>query len=426
MVQTHAFISYVRENKGIVDRLVDELQSHGVEVWLDRNNIVPGQRWQDAVKNAIQNGAFFIACFSRELEQRERSYVHEELLLAIDELRKMPRDRVWFIPVLLNEAKIPSHRISDSETIASLSAVSLYEGWERGIANILRAMNLRVVKSINPVKVKRSRLAKKPRFYVERRSLYDRLLSELENSISSKLPTAIILYGPRGCGKSTLAEDLCDQVESRIKVHKLNENREPDPTLINRGDLVLVDAFMNTKEPDETESWLDEAEAWLERIPARFLIITTRLREAVHAVKRATESGTNFVEREMGGFTRDEFLEAIDACRRSPGCDHVQLDSRELALLYQRTGGFPLAVQVVFNLLRSPAAQRDSLVFLDAQPPEEVLNELLLSWRRKVAESDEQLDKIIFILSNVPIIGISKDAIAMILSWQEEQVESAL
>ena len=133
MVQTYAFISYVRENKDIVDRLAEELQSYGVKVWLDRNDILPGQRWQDAIKNAIQDGAFFIACFSKELEERRRAYEHEDLLLAIDVLRKMPRDRVWFIPVLLNEAKMPPHRITASETLDKFHVIKLHEGFDKGV-----------------------------------------------------------------------------------------------------------------------------------------------------------------------------------------------------------------------------------------------------------------------------------------------------
>lgn len=38
----HVFISYLRENGDVVDRLAGELKSRGVTVWLDRNDIEPG------------------------------------------------------------------------------------------------------------------------------------------------------------------------------------------------------------------------------------------------------------------------------------------------------------------------------------------------------------------------------------------------
>src|SRR3954471_16945127 len=82
----HVFISYVRGNSDVVDRLANELRNRGVTVWLDRNNIDPGARWRDAIKKAIQNGGFFIACFSKEYNERDRTYMNEELTIAIDEL----------------------------------------------------------------------------------------------------------------------------------------------------------------------------------------------------------------------------------------------------------------------------------------------------------------------------------------------------
>jgi HEAT repeats/HEAT repeat len=54
----------------------------------------------------------------------------------------MPRNRVWFIPVLLNETEIPSHSISDHETLKDINAVMLYEDWNDGLTKILRSMKL--------------------------------------------------------------------------------------------------------------------------------------------------------------------------------------------------------------------------------------------------------------------------------------------
>ena len=142
MVQTHAFISYVRENRDDVDRLAEDLRIAGVKVWLDRNDIMPGQYWKEAINEAIQQGAFFIACYSKELNERQEAYVHGELRLAIDRLRLMPKNRVWFIPVLLSLTEIPAHSISDHETLRDINAVRLDQDWEKGLSSILRAMKL--------------------------------------------------------------------------------------------------------------------------------------------------------------------------------------------------------------------------------------------------------------------------------------------
>jgi hypothetical protein len=140
--QAHAFISYVRENSEKVDLLAKELRTLGVKVWLDRDNILPGQRWRDAINEAIREGAFFIACYSKEFDERQETYMHGELRVAIDRLRNMPNNRVWFIPVLLNPTEIPMLKISDSETLRDIQAVTLYEDWDEGLRKIVRAMRL--------------------------------------------------------------------------------------------------------------------------------------------------------------------------------------------------------------------------------------------------------------------------------------------
>jgi hypothetical protein len=82
----HVFISYVHQNRDLVDRLATELRNSGVTVWLDRNDIEPGARWRDAIEKAIHSGKFFIACFSREYSERDQTHMNEELMLAIDEI----------------------------------------------------------------------------------------------------------------------------------------------------------------------------------------------------------------------------------------------------------------------------------------------------------------------------------------------------
>lgn len=138
---SHTFISYVREDKEIVDKLAEDLRSRGIKVWFDRRQLLPGQRWRQAIRSAIREGAFFIACFSSHYSKRDKSYMNEELTVAIDELRKRPMDQIWFIPVLLEDCQIPDRQISDVERLRDLEYVRMHENWEEGFARLLRAIN---------------------------------------------------------------------------------------------------------------------------------------------------------------------------------------------------------------------------------------------------------------------------------------------
>jgi TIR domain len=136
----HVFISYVRENAEDVDRLAEAIRSSGVQVWLDREALQPGIRWRNSIRRAIEQGAFFLACFSAEYVEKRKSYMNEELTLAIDELRAYPTDKVWFIPVRLSPCEIPDRAIGAGETLRNLQCVDLFADWDRGVANILRAV----------------------------------------------------------------------------------------------------------------------------------------------------------------------------------------------------------------------------------------------------------------------------------------------
>ena len=107
---SHVFISYVKENQETVDRLAEVLSYKGANVWLDREQIDPGTDWKTAIRRAIENGSYFIACFSKAHKQRKKSVMNEELTVAIQELRKTQQDNPFFISVLLDECEVPDYR----------------------------------------------------------------------------------------------------------------------------------------------------------------------------------------------------------------------------------------------------------------------------------------------------------------------------
>lgn len=133
----HVFISYVREDAAIVHRLAHELEKRGTEVWLDRDRLTPGMRWQAAIREAIRGGAYFVACFSEHSAAREHSYMNEELLIAIEELRKRPTDRAWFLPVLLSPGTLPRHDIGAGATLDDIHYVELDNDWNDALAGLL-------------------------------------------------------------------------------------------------------------------------------------------------------------------------------------------------------------------------------------------------------------------------------------------------
>ena len=136
----HVFISYARDNGQEVQRLRDELTRCGVEVWLDKTQIKPGQNWKVAIAEAIDKGDFFLACFSKEYSEKSKRYMNEEITLAVEQLRQRGDDTTWFIPVLLS-GEVPQKRIDASRKLTDIQWVELNEAnWDQGIQQIFQTI----------------------------------------------------------------------------------------------------------------------------------------------------------------------------------------------------------------------------------------------------------------------------------------------
>jgi TIR domain len=138
-VTGHVFVSYIRDDSEVVDRLVTALRAKGLDVWLDRDNIAAGQRWKPTIHQAIRSGHLFLACFSRNYVDRDKSYMNEELTVAIEELRQRPKHRSWFIPVSLDGSDIPYIEIGAGETLHDLQRLDLSQDHAKAVEMIVRA-----------------------------------------------------------------------------------------------------------------------------------------------------------------------------------------------------------------------------------------------------------------------------------------------
>lgn len=130
------FLSYVRDNARVAEKLAADLEAAGVRVWLDRTRLGPGERWREAIRKAISAGDLFIACFSRQFALRQKSHMNEELTLAIEELRRRSADRAWFIPVVVDDSEVPDRDIGSGASLRDLQWVDLSSNWAEGVASI--------------------------------------------------------------------------------------------------------------------------------------------------------------------------------------------------------------------------------------------------------------------------------------------------
>jgi hypothetical protein len=123
----HVFISYVSEDSAAVDGLCAVLEAAQIPYWRDRTALGPGDAWKAKIRAAIRDGSLvFLACFSDNSRGKERSYMNEELTLAVEEFRKMPPGRTWLIPVRFDEGDVPDWDLGAGRALDDLNYADLF------------------------------------------------------------------------------------------------------------------------------------------------------------------------------------------------------------------------------------------------------------------------------------------------------------
>src|SRR6185369_11803800 len=83
--------------------------------------------WKAKIREAIRGGSLvFLACFSDNSRAKDKSYMNEELTLAIEEYRKMPPGRTWLIPVRFDSGDLPEWDLGVGRVLSDLNHVDLF------------------------------------------------------------------------------------------------------------------------------------------------------------------------------------------------------------------------------------------------------------------------------------------------------------
>lgn len=123
----HVFISYVKENAAEVDALCRALEASHIPYWRDRKDLGPGDSWKAKIREAISTGSLvFLACFSNESRVRTKSYMNEELTLAVEEVRQRAPGATWLIPVRFDDGPVPEWELGGGRTLNDINYADLF------------------------------------------------------------------------------------------------------------------------------------------------------------------------------------------------------------------------------------------------------------------------------------------------------------
>ena len=77
------FLSYTRKDETAVAQLYERLASLGLKPWMDQEDILPGELWQESIRRAIRDSHFFLACISPNSVEK-RGVLQRKLREALD------------------------------------------------------------------------------------------------------------------------------------------------------------------------------------------------------------------------------------------------------------------------------------------------------------------------------------------------------
>ncbi|WP_163667095.1 toll/interleukin-1 receptor domain-containing protein [Adonisia turfae] len=132
------FLAHAHEDKTEVMKLYKRLQQQGYKPWMDKKDLLGGQRWDDAIQKAINGSDIFIACLSKRSVEK-RGYVQREFKMALNKCGDIPADEIYLVPVRLDDCIIPKLRQQEyGINFDDYQAIDLFEtdGFEQLVKSI--------------------------------------------------------------------------------------------------------------------------------------------------------------------------------------------------------------------------------------------------------------------------------------------------
>ena len=127
------FLCHASGDKPPVRDLYKRLTAEGVDAWLDKEKLLPGQDWRLEIPKAVRDADVVVVCLSNKSITKE-GYVQKEIKFALDIAEEKPEGTIFLIPARLEDCVVP-------ERLGRWHWVDLYE--ENGFIQLLRSLKLR-------------------------------------------------------------------------------------------------------------------------------------------------------------------------------------------------------------------------------------------------------------------------------------------
>jgi tetratricopeptide (TPR) repeat protein len=102
----HIFLCHASGDKVRVRELYHRLQADGYTVWLDEENLLPGQNWRTEIELAIEKTDIVLVCLTKEAINKN-GFVQREKNYALEVAEEKPEGSIFIIPLKFEECEVP-------------------------------------------------------------------------------------------------------------------------------------------------------------------------------------------------------------------------------------------------------------------------------------------------------------------------------
>lgn len=127
------FLCHASDDKPAVYEIYLSLVKNGVDAWLDKEKLIPGQNWEIEIQKAVRNSDIVIVFLSSHSINKD-GFIQKEIRIALDAADEKPEGTIFIIPARLENCNVPRR-------ISHLHWVDLFS--DNGYEWLLRALQLR-------------------------------------------------------------------------------------------------------------------------------------------------------------------------------------------------------------------------------------------------------------------------------------------
>lgn len=124
------FLSHSSQDRVRLQELYERLMDSGIDVWISDEKLIPGQDWQNEIKNAVKTSDVVLLFLSNNALNRD-GYFQKEIKLALEVAEKKPNGVIYIIPIRLEDCPVP-------DDVSRFHWVNYFE--DRAYAQLIKAL----------------------------------------------------------------------------------------------------------------------------------------------------------------------------------------------------------------------------------------------------------------------------------------------